>query len=176
MKIKINNNGFTLLELLIVVALITILVSMVLMATKGSWIDANKKLTESTIALLDSALEEYREYKTYDPTSNLIFPNPNALSAIVDFNSPMNPYPFETSHSASLYAQLDLVPEAKKVLERLDNSQVNLEKVFNKYPVFFDAWKTPLNYLYVDGMNFPLIISAGPDKKFDTTDDITNKK
>jgi prepilin-type N-terminal cleavage/methylation domain-containing protein len=158
MKIKINNNGFTLLELLIVVALITILASMVLMATRGSWIDANKKLTESTIALLDGALEDYREYKTYDPTSTFLFPEPNVLS----------------SHSASLYAGLNSVPDSKKMLEKIPDSQITL---VSNYPVFIDAWKTPLNYLYDPALNnFPVIISAGPDKKFGTTDDITNRK
>jgi hypothetical protein len=151
-------------------AIILIMVSMVLVATQVSWVDTNKKLTESTIALLDSALEDYREYNPYTGSANpLLFPDPNALA--VDFSDP------NTHHSASLYQQLNLVPDAKKILERIADSQITLiEAGGGKYPVFIDAWKTVLDYRYDSNMTFPLIISAGPDKKFDTTDDITNRR
>jgi prepilin-type N-terminal cleavage/methylation domain-containing protein len=180
MKIRINNKGFSLLELLIVIALIAILASMVLMATMGSWTDANTRLTKSTMALLDGALEDYQEYKPYnpdDPTNLFKFPDPNALSKTVDFSSVE--HPVETLHSASLYERINSVPDAKKILERIADSQITLIEATggSKHPVFLDAWKTTLNYLYVPGLNnFPVIISAGPDKKFDTADDITNKK
>ena len=170
MKVKIKNNGMTLMELLIVIAIITIMVSMVFIATRGGWIDANTKLTEHTISLLGGALEDYRENNT-DMTNGFIFPNPNVLSA-AGFTTSW------TLHSASLYAKLNLVPEVKKVLERFDNLQVNLEKELNEFPVFFDAWGTVLDYRYVPGENsFPVIVSAGPDKDFTKTDDnITNRK
>jgi hypothetical protein len=32
-----------------------------------------------------------------------------------------------------------------------------------------------LDYRYVAGQNFPLLVSAGPDKTFGTPDDIDNK-
>ncbi len=167
MKIEIKNSGLTLLELLTAMALILIMVSMVLVATQVSWVDTNKKLTESTIALLDSALEDYREYDPCSGSANpLLFPEPNYWPA-VDFSDP------NTRHSASLYQQLNLVPDAKKILEKIADSQITL---VNNYPVFIDAWKTPLDYRYDAALNnFPVIISAGPDKKFKTTDDITNK-
>jgi prepilin-type N-terminal cleavage/methylation domain-containing protein len=167
MKIEIKNSGLTLLELLTAMAIIVIMVSMVLVATQVSWVDTNKKLTESTIALLDSALEDYREYYT-----GSTFPDQNYLPA-VGFSDPN-----QTRHSASLYAGLNLVPDAKKILERIADSQITLiEAGGNKYPVFIDAWKTVLDYRYVDGMNFPLIISAGPDKDFNSpNDNITNRK
>jgi prepilin-type N-terminal cleavage/methylation domain-containing protein len=175
MKRVKRQSGLTLLELLTAMALIVIMVSMVLVATQVSWIDTNKKLTESTIALLDSALEDYREYNPYSGSANpLLFPDPNdpALLA-VDFSDP------NTRHSASLYSGLNLVPDAKKILEKIADSQITLIEATggNKYPVFIDAWKTPLDYRYVDGMNFPVIISAGPDKDFKTrNDNITNRK
>lgn len=177
MKIEIKKYGFTLLELLIVIALIAILASMVLMATMGSWTDANTRLTKSTMALLDSALEDYREYKPYNsnPANLFIFPEPNALLA-VGFPAGQKG---ENCHSASLYDGLNSVPDAKKILERIADSQITLIEATggSKYPVFIDAWKTALNYLYVPGFNnFPVIKSAGPDKKFDTADDITNRK
>jgi prepilin-type N-terminal cleavage/methylation domain-containing protein len=179
MKIEIKNSGLTLLELLTAMAIILIMVSMVLVATQVSWIDTNKKLTESTIALLDSALEDYREYYT-----GSTFPDPNALLA-VDFSSCKDPN--QTRHSASLYSVLNSVPDAKKILEKIADSQITLIEATggNKYPVFIDAWGTVLDYRYVDGMTFPLIISAGPNRKFefdpiqplkDIGDDITNRR
>jgi prepilin-type N-terminal cleavage/methylation domain-containing protein len=178
MKIEIKNSGLTLLELLTAMAIILIMVSMVLVATQVSWVDTNKKLTESTIALLDSALEDYREYDPCSGSANpLLFPDPNALSTTVNFSTVE--HPVETLHSASLHYRLNLVPDSKKILDRFPspdpNSQHPQIKLVNKYPVFIDAWKTPLDYRYVDGMTFPVIISAGPDKKFNTTDDITNR-
>jgi prepilin-type N-terminal cleavage/methylation domain-containing protein len=168
MKRVKRQSGLTLLELLTAMAIIVIMVSMVLVATQVSWVDTNKKLTESTIALLDSALEDYREYNPYNPSSTLSFPNPNALSA-VGFSST------EALHSASLYSGLNLVPDAKKILERIADSQIDVGD--NDYPKFTDAWKTPLDYRYDPNMNFPLIISAGPDKDFNTpNDNITNRK
>lgn len=174
MKIKNKNIGMTLLELLIVIGIITIMASMIFIATRSGWVDANTKLTQHTISMIDGALEDYRE----NNTSGLSFPNPDALATIADFNSPLNLYQYETSHSASLYAQLNMVPDVRKVLERFDNSQINLEKALNKYPIFFDAWGTVLDYRYVAGVNsFPVIVSAGPDKDFTKTDDnITNRK
>jgi len=38
-----------------------------------------------------------------------------------------------------------------------------------------DVWGTALDYIYVPGDNFPELISAGPDRKFDTGDDIRNQ-
>jgi prepilin-type N-terminal cleavage/methylation domain-containing protein len=182
MKIEIKNSGLTLLELLTAMALILIMVSMVLVATQVSWVDTNKKLTESTMALLDSALEDYREYNPYSGSTNpLLFPEPNAL-ALSGVVFPADQVQDQvqvgkTGHSASLYAGLNLVPDAKKILEKIADSQITLIEAAggSKYPVFIDAWKTPLDYRYVDGMTFPVIISAGPDKKFNTTDDITNR-
>ncbi len=172
MKDRKRHNGMTLLELLIVMGIIVIMVSMVFIATRGGWVDANTRLTRSTMSVLDGALEDYKENNTI----GLMFPIPNCYPTI-DFNFPLILYPHEESNSASLYAQLYAVPESRKAIERLDISQVNLDKKFNTYSVFFDAWGTPLDYRYQAGMSYPMIVSAGPDKNFTTLDDnITNRK
>jgi prepilin-type N-terminal cleavage/methylation domain-containing protein len=168
-----RQSGLTLLELLIAIALITITVSMVVMATKGSWTNAEKKVTQSVISLLDSALEDYHE-------STGEFPAQGLITSISDARE---------QHNASLYVQLSLDPESKKILDRIADSQIvsvssdiqfiYKDKTYDQqsYMKIVDAWKTPLDYRYDPvANNFPTIISAGPDKKFDTTDDITNKK
>jgi hypothetical protein len=71
------------------------------------------------------------------------------------------------------------VPDAKKILEKIADSQITVVEATggSKYPVFIDAWKTPLDYKYNSALNnFPVIISAGPDKDFKTpNDNITNR-
>ena len=156
----------TLLELLIVIGIIVVMVSMVFIATRGGWVDAGKKLTESTMLILDGALEDFRE----NNTDGVLFPRQDFLSGVVFSED-------RVLHSASLYVQLYQVPESRKALERLDNTQVNFEKEFNKYPVFYDAWGTVMDYRYAAaGDSYPLIVSAGPDKTFGSNDDITNRK
>jgi type II secretory pathway pseudopilin PulG len=169
-QIRCYITAFTLVEVLIVVALIVVLVSMVLVATSKSWVDKEGQLTKATIALLDTALQEYHDYKGF-------FPNPNSLPEAVFGND------YVLRHNASLYAQLNFVPDSRKVLGRLPDSQIQI--INSDYLIILDAWGKAFDYLYVNngdtvfdpGENtFPVIISAGPDKKFGSVDDITNKK
>lgn len=185
MKEKRKQTGFTLIEVLIVVALIVVLVSMVLVATNKNWVDKEKQLTAATIEVLDTALQEY-----YDYTND--FPEPNSMEPFDAFDS------IYSRRNASLYAQLNLVPDSKKILGRIEDSQTRLvgkDKLFSfkdhrlmshdqqGYLLILDAWGMPFNYLYYndkDGIyeagenTFPVIISAGPDGKFDTVNDNIN--
>jgi len=174
-QIRSYLTGFTLIEVLIVIALLVVLVSMVLVATSTTRVGTQEQLTRATIGLLDTALQEY-----YDYTNE--FPEPNLVSGEFDF-----PY---ILHNASLYAQLNLVPDSKKILGRLADSQTLLVNEDISFTdrwgasheqqgclLVLDAWGIPLDYRYVAGTNtFPVITSAGPDKNFGSADDITNKK
>ena len=42
-------------------------------------------------------------------------------------------------------------------------------------PEIYDPWGIVLEYIYSPGDAFPKLLSAGPDKIFDTTDDINNR-
>ncbi len=160
MKVKIKQFGLTLVELLIVIALIVILVSMVLIATNRSRLGSEEYLTRATIEMLDTALQEY-----YDYTDD--FPVPNFLPE-TDFDS------IYYWHNASLCFQLNSTQSSKSVIEKIADSQ---KKVIDKYLVIVDAWGTAFEYLYEKGVNtFPVIISAGPDRDFETADDIKNTK
>jgi len=158
MKIKIKQFGFTLVEVLIVVALIVVLVSMVLVATNKNRVDKEKQLTTATIELLDTALQEY-----YDYTND--FPEPN----LPQFQS------FDEQHNMSLCFQLNSRQSSKSVIEKIADSQ---KTIIDEYLVIVDAWGTVFNYLYDEDYNtFPVIISAGPDRKFFmTADNIDNRK
>ena len=104
------------------------------------------------------------------------------------------------SASEVLYFFLIRVPESRKALDKIDGSLVtNLNDVGAAIEIsidggpwspllrFIDPWGTTLRYDYYDEAQldpilrekgkrtFPVIVSAGPDKKFGTTDDISNR-
>ena len=151
--------GLTLIELLIAVALVVILVSMTLMVTNKSYSDADAKAAEGTIALLDSALQEYHDYYNYFPV----------YAAITDPALTSD----EERRCAYLYRELNSVPDSRKIIERISDSYIRRR---GNFFIYIDSWGTVLDYIYSSDMNFPLIVSAGPDRNFGTADDITNKK
>ncbi len=111
----------------------------------------------------------------------------------------------EYSGCEAMYFLLSRVPESRQTLDRLDRKVVTNLDVDGKpmeitvgsavYPLFrvIDPWGKTLRYDYynetppphslpkdVEDMassrkTFPVITSAGPDKKFDTDDDIKNR-
>jgi prepilin-type N-terminal cleavage/methylation domain-containing protein len=95
---------------------------------------------------------------------------------------------------------LNKIDGSLKTAKALNNQQLTIKADFGigfqEYPFIRinDAWGTVLRYDYYAGKKggsirywtvpaqpdmlrtFPLVTSAGPDKKFDTADDITNEK
>ena len=158
------NHGVTLVEILVVVAIITILATMVI-GIAGRINDQSKERgLEFTFTLLESALEEYNEFKgTFPPQPEKNFTDPQ-----------MNP---QYLHSQYLHGELSLIPESRKILERVTRSIIKNEYgTIDTQPEIYDPWETVIDYIYVPGDNFPELISAGPDKIFGTADDISNKK
>lgn len=154
--------GFTLLEMLIVMTLIMILASMVIGV--ASHIDARAKRNgvKNTFVLLDSALQEYREFTDKFPEQ-------------LEQN-----YANAAAHSEYLYNELYSAPDSRSILGRIHNSLIEDKYATTGTPLaakpeIYDPWGTALDYRYAPGENFPLIVSAGPDEKFDTADDISNK-
>ena len=238
MRTRAYKSGFTLIEMLLVVAIIAILVSMVVGIAKRIDDQSKERLCRNSIALLGNALEQFRdfgyEYKDND-YDGLTFPldcnnlsatnlNPYLSLEIVLRNAiyPLPPpilsvnitgaYDSKFSGSAALYFILSQVPDCRATLDKIDKSlltnngtdgnpmTISIEVasvVTATYPCtrIVDPWKTPLRYdyypdfadyvgtwtNYLDYRNsakktFPVITSAGPDKQFDTADDISNVK
>jgi prepilin-type N-terminal cleavage/methylation domain-containing protein len=150
--------GLSLLEMLIVVGIIAILATMVISVASRIDNQAKEKGTESLLALLDSALQEYNEFSGRFPEQ----PETDSANAVV--------------HSEFLYGELSSVPDVQEILKKLSNSAVeNKHGTEQTTAEIYDPWGTPLDYRYIVNDHFPLLVSAGPDKTFGTADDITNR-
>lgn len=145
-----NKMGFTIVEMLIVVAVIAILAAMVAGLAGRFDTQSKERALKSTFALLDASLQEYYDYWN-------TFPDPN-----------QPPY---LTHSAALYGQLYSTPTSRNILEK-----INPKLIRDNPSQIYDLWGTVLDYRYKSGDNFPLLVSAGPDKSFiNTTDNISNR-
>jgi len=142
--------GFTLVEMLIVVAIIALLATMVVGLATRIDNQAKERGLKSTFTLLDGALQEYYDYWN-------AFPDPNKP-------------PYLTHHSAALYDQLYSTPTSRKILEEISSKLIR-----DNPPQIYDPWGTPLDYRYTLGDNFPMLVSAGPDKKPGSGDDISSR-
>jgi len=154
MKSYEYKHGVTLVEILVVVAIIALLASMVISIAARINNQSKERCLECTCALLECALQEYHEYWK-------VFPDPN-----------QPPY---LSRSAALYGQLHSTPSSRKILEEVSDSSIQNNPNAVDMPQIYDPWGTVLDYRYVPGDNFPELVSAGPDKIFGTADDINNR-
>lgn len=162
---RLTEAGVTLVEMLIVLAIITLLASLVIgMATHIDNQSKGKSL-ENTFAVLESALEEYREYTGGFPDGN---------------------HPDLNVNSETLYAALNSVPSSRKLLEQISDSLIK-HKVdtgaIPPIPEIYDPWGKVLDYrynfatpAYPEFTTYPELISAGPDRIFGSPDDISSKK
>jgi prepilin-type N-terminal cleavage/methylation domain-containing protein len=218
MKRKQNKIGVTLVEMLVVVAIIAILVAMVIGVASRINTQGKEQLTENTIAILTAALGQFRDYGyTYSapPDANFKFPLDCNGFSDTDLETELKASLGVTTVSVTsighdpnysgcevLYFFLNRVPDCRGALDKIDKSLVTnkgsndqdmIITVDGKdYPLFrvIDSWGETLQYSYYRNMResspssepdpcsprtFPLIISAGPDKKFDSTDDITSR-
>lgn len=220
MKSGMIKLGFTLIEVIMTVAIIVILVSMVVGITKRIDDQNKERLCRNELALIDNALEQFRdfgfEYKDGYTTLGLTFPldcsgfiagdiqTRLGLAFNIAINiTPVGDPPHDPCYSGSevLYFCLNQIPDCRTTLDKIDKSLLTnkgTDKVTDititvnagtSYPFmrFIDPWGTTLRYDYYDvdsGANplpatkktFPVITSAGPDKRFGTNDDIFNRQ
>jgi prepilin-type N-terminal cleavage/methylation domain-containing protein len=226
MKLGSKNSGFTLIEMMLVLAIVVLLVSMIVGIAKRVDDQGKERLCRDTIALIGNALEQFRDFGYEYPDNPLYgikerefylgltfpvdfngFTQPNiesrlirvlnlpASSVVITATSHINEY----SGSEVMYYFLSQVPDCRTTLDKIDKSLItNLGNdstvmtinVNGKISPLFricDPWRKTLRYDYYDEgatftsinntkKTFPVITSAGPDKTFDTSDDITNIK
>ncbi|MHC4259955.1 MAG: type II secretion system protein [Planctomycetota bacterium] len=150
--------GVTLVEMLIVIAIVMILASLVIGMANQISNQSRSKSLENTFGVLESALDEYREHTGYFPEQ----PDRLPAEAVV--------------HSQILYTALDAKPSSRKVLEQISNSLIE-DRADDGQLEIYDPWGTVLDYIYESGNDsFPELISAGPDRNFDSPDDISSRR
>jgi prepilin-type N-terminal cleavage/methylation domain-containing protein len=225
MKTRGQIKGLTLVEMLVVVAIIVLLVSMVVGVAKRIDDQSKERLCRSTITLIDNALEQFRDfgYEYKDPNfAGLTFPlDCNDIFTVNDLQNTLRNalyLPSTTvtitvsarydpifSGSEVLYFVLSQVPDCRLTLGKIDKSlltnidadksteitiEINSAGIITTLPFtrIIDPWGTALRYNYYDKLTpsllpdlktkktFPVITSAGPDGKFDTSDDVSNRE
>jgi prepilin-type N-terminal cleavage/methylation domain-containing protein len=160
MKTRKYKHGLSLVEMLIVVGVIALLATMVISVASRVDNQSKENLLKSTFAMLEGALEEYKEFQGAFP-----------LQPVKDFTD-------VSLHSENLYKELYSIPGTRKILEKISGSLIKHDfdsGAVPPVPEIYDPWGTPLDYRYEAGDNFPELISAGPDKIFGNADDITNR-
>jgi prepilin-type N-terminal cleavage/methylation domain-containing protein len=151
-------HGLSLVEILVVVAVISILATILIGIASRIDNQAKEQGLEATFVLLESALQEYHDAVSRFPEQ----PEKNSANALI--------------HSEYLYKELNLLPESRIILEKVPNKQIrNGYGAADTPPEIYDPWDTVLDYWHVHGGGFPELISAGPDKIFGTADDISSK-
>jgi prepilin-type N-terminal cleavage/methylation domain-containing protein len=159
MNTRRYKQGLSLLEMLIVVGLIALLATMVISVASRIDNQSKEKGIESVFALLEGALEEYKEFQGDFP------------------GQPVRDFTNAAAHSEYLYGELYSVPGSRKILEKISDSLIKNNFGTADSPAeIYDPWGTVLEYRYDPGDNFPELISAGPDRIFGNADDISNRK
>ncbi len=149
-----SQSGFSLSEVLIVVAILLILIGAVVGFGKHLKRQAQESLCECTIGVLIAAIEQYHDWHG-------AFPDPAKYSAL--------------SSIENLYDQLYSQPKSCALCERIPKSQMGDTDGDGEFE-FLDPWGEPLDYQYVPGMTFPVVESGGPDGDLTTTADNISSK
>jgi len=160
-------HGTTLVEILVVIAVIMILAGLV--AGIGASIDSHskEKAVKATFSLLDAALEEYYDFWRHDSTR-------------ADFPVAGDPNPLVNCET--LYYELTSLPGSREVLEKISEKVIKDKFTPAVDPAarpgvyeIYDPWGTVLDYTYNSGDSFPVLKSAGPNRLFNDGDDITSR-
>ena len=195
-----RKKAFTLIEVLVTLAIILILAGALLTARRYLRVRAERQLTASAIEVISTALQQY-----YDQTGSFP-PQVNGLDDTLSgskdgLRTAMSPQSVNIVNdvhiddltaracwtSETLFYFLDRVSQSKAILNSLSNRmltnkgkmgvglQVQIGATTYDWVRFVDAWGTAIAYKYTTGDAFPVLMSAGPDKSFETSDDLNNQ-
>ena len=193
-----NSKGFSITEMLVVVAVLAILVTLVLGAGKRLRTQAEEKLAKSTIGVLVAATEHYYDYHgdfpviTVDPALGRTDYGKAELiedvaadtgGTVTDPIANLDTY----CSSEALFYFLDKNPECRQIIEAITETQitckdaggvdmvleVDVSGTVTVLPLirFVDPWGRAFQYTYTAGDTFPVITSGGPDGDLDTPQD-----
>jgi len=151
-----KQDGFTLIEMVIVVAIIALLAAMIIGGAAAIDNQGKQRAVENLFGQIEAALDAYCEFTD---------------------GFPLSPDATPPQRCERLYSDLSKVVSAREVLGQINGSLI-ADRYTDAVPVgpeIYDPWGTVLDYQYTAGMQYPRLISAGPDKMFGTSDDIRNK-
>ena len=159
-----HHNALTLVEILIVVAIIAVLTMIVIGLTLRVENQSKAKALSNIFALLDSALQEYREYKGQFPVPVPVFTD--AVDLDPDVVTERERQDRAADRLRFLYTALHSVPASREILKTIGPAWVEHDVSDPNAYVVRDPWGTVLDCRYAPGDQFPELISAGPDTKF----------
>ena len=162
MEISIMKRTFTLVEILVVVAIIGILAGMALGLTAYVSERSARTSTQTTIKLLELALESYKNKFGYYPILDSNDPPKACVFVLdeVDFESPSSD---RVNYKNNIWGQLNDVSADDSGNAKIRG--IRLQYVNGRYQVL-DGWRQPLIYVYPGVFNTGSydLISLGKDK------------
>ncbi len=194
MNVFRKKNGFSTVELLMVIAVLIVLASALLKIAKGVRTQAEQRLANGQIDIIVTALQLY-----YDDNGDHPFTaDPCYIETDLEtdtggtINLTSGTHEPEYSSSEAMFYFLDRSPNSSRIIDQMsatlisnkDQNGKELLMTFitstgtedNSLVRFIDPWGKSLRYTYVAGNVFPVIESAGADGKFYTSgDNITSR-
>ena len=200
MRKRRGQSGFTLMEVLVTMAVILILISTLIGTAGYLRTRADIDLTRGLLEVLCCGLCQYYDNQSpnaFPFTADLAF-DEAALESL--FSPAADVFPdgslkekdgngaeISGASSAALFYFLDRDPASRKIASAVSNTLITNKDADGNpikmtiggtpydLPRYIDPWGTSIRYVYLSGTAFPVLTSAGPDKVFDTPDDITSQ-
>lgn len=166
-----HKDGLTLVEMLVVVAIIALTTGIVVSVALQVHHSSKERELANTFGILKGALQAYREETGAFPiqvTEDASMIAPEDLDTFRRTNA--------MDHIALLYERLDEIPASRAFLKKLNALVVKGDPSLSEPFRLYDLWGTVLDYAYIQEESFPQFISAGPDKLFETEDDISSRE
>ncbi len=187
--------GFTLVEMVVVIATILILASVFLGVGKYLTVRASIDLTASELEVLATALQQYYDdFEAFPFITNVSDSDSDGYwldEFIGEYLAVQGTIPMDIDFesSAALFYHLQKNTNTRMIINAMTDSlvtnkdasdinvQITLSATGEQVDLsrFIDAWGTSIRYEYADGTAFPVLTSAGPDEVFDTSDDVTSQ-
>ncbi len=143
--------------MLVVVGIIALIASVAVTLTLRMTNQAKERELASIFALLKTALQEYHEETGAFP-----------LQPEQDFAN-------AATHMQQMYERLIAEPASRQILTQLAGLPSGRDTTGREVGRVLDPWGTVLDYRYGPDDDLPELISAGPDRRFGTEDDISSR-
>ncbi|MBN1817140.1 MAG: type II secretion system protein [Sedimentisphaerales bacterium] len=186
--------GFSLVEVLVVMAIIIILATIVVGVGRRFVRQSQERLTDSGINVIQAAIEQYHDFHEKFPFVTPPLSDPDGYTQAMlaaDLDGVISAGIFnEYASSERLYYELDQYPNSRRLIETMvsemktskDSQGRDRKIVLNngseEKPLvrFVDVWGRSLRYVYTQDMTFPLVVSDGVDGEPGTADDLTGEQ